>query len=168
MTANEMKDAYSALYDYMASSNNTKYMKVFGNVMTDMMDWMIQNKPEMAMEEIAKLESIKWRNYLSQKEAETIIAKMMPKAPWARDVWKQAMTQLELPMEEEPYYNSCALWVEMNKVYSDHAQTLAEKVWMKPLSEIPTETLVKTIYALAVDNLKDADKVYSIRDYFLG
>ena len=167
MTANEMKEKYMMLYDYMASSNNPKYMKAFGVVMNDMMDWMIANKPDVAIEEIERLSAIKWKNYLTQKEAEAIVAKMQPKAPWARDVWSQAMQSLGLVMQEEPYYNSCALWVEMNKVYSDHAETLATKVWNKPISEIPTDVMVKTINALAVDNLKDKDGVYSIREYFL-
>ena len=150
----------------MATSAKTEYMKAFGNVMNEMMDWTIINKPDMADEWICQLESIKWKNYLTPKEAEAIVSDMNPKAPWSRDVWRNAMTQFGLAMEEWPAYNSCALWTEMNKVYSDHAETLATKVWGKPIADIPTETMVKAIYALAVDNLKDKDENYSIRMYF--
>ena len=51
-------------------------------------------------------------------------------------------------------------------VYSDNAETLAEKVWEKPLAEIPTEKLVTVMNALALDYLKDEDGVFNIRKYF--
>lgn len=121
---------------------------------------------DLAQEWIGKLESIKWCNYLTPKEAEKIVSEMVPRAPWSREVWKNAMQSLGLPMEEEPYYNSCALWTEMNKQYSDHAQTMADKVWKKPLNTIPAEEIVPVIHALALDLLKDKDKVYCIRKYF--
>lgn len=161
-----MKQEFYELYDMMAMSHDVKNMQTFGKVQKEMMEWMIQNKPDLAQEWIGKLESIRWCNYLTQKEAEAIVSKMKPEAPWKRDVWMNAMQSLGIAVEEAPYYNSCALWTEMNKVYSDHAESLAEKVWKKPLKSIPTEDLVTTIYALAVDNLKDEDGVYCIRSYF--
>lgn len=167
MNQKEMKEKFAKLYNYMATSNNTEYMKAFGNTMTEMMDWMIANKPEEAEEWIEKLCSIKWDNYLTQREAEKIVASMVPKAPWSMLVWRQAMNNLGIATEEEPFYNSCALWVTMNMLYSDHAETMANKIWGKPLAEIPTETLVKTIHALALDKLKDKDGVFEIRKYFV-
>ncbi len=166
MTSQEMKEQYEMLYDYMAQSRDPKNMKAFGRVMTEMMDWLIANKPDVAEEMIGKLEAIKWHQYLTRKEAENIIARMNPSAPWKYDVWQAAMTKLGIPMEEQPYYNACALWTEMNKQYSDHAQSLADKVWKKPLSTIPAEDIVPAIHALAIDVLKDKDGVYNIRSYF--
>ena len=161
-----MKKEFYELYDMMAMSHDVENMRIFGNVHKEIMEWMIQNKPDMAMEWLGKLESIRWKNYLTQKEAEKIVANMIPKAPWSRDVWKQAMTQLGLPMEEEPYYNSCALWVVMNQVYTDHAQTIADNIIKKRLAEIPANQLVPGIRALALDLLKDKDGVYCVRSYF--
>lgn len=162
----EMRKEFYELYDTMAASHDVEDMRIFGNVHKEMMEWMIVNKPELAQEWIEKLESIRWCNYLTQKEAEKIVSGMIPKAPWSRDVWKNAMTQLGLPMEEEPYYNSCALWTVMNQVYTDHAQTIADNIIRKPLSEIPTDQLVPGIRALALDLLKDKDKRYCVRSYF--
>ena len=161
-----MKEKYVRLYNYMAASDNTEYMKAFGDTMKEMMDWMIANKPEEAQEWIDKLCAIKWNNYLTPREAESIVANMNPKAPWAMPVWRQAMNNLGITTEVEPSYNSCALWVVMNMVYSDHAETLATKVWGKPLAEIPAETIVKTVYALAIDKLLDKDRVFNVRKYF--
>lgn len=166
MNAPEMKEQYNMLYDYMAASRDPKNMKAFGHVMTEMMDVMIAKLPAEAEEMIQKLEAIRWHQYLTPKEAEAIVSKMKPEAPWKRDVWNNAMQSLGLPTEEAPYFNRCALWVEMNKQYTDHAQTIADKILNRPLAEIPAEQIVPGIYAMALDLLKDKDGVYDIRAYF--
>lgn len=166
MNANEMKEKYAMLYDYMATSKDPKNMMLFGNVMTQMMDVMIQRMPQEAEQMIDKLESVKWKQYLTPTEAEKIVASMEPKAPWSRDVWKNAMNSLNLPLEEYPCYNSCAMWVTMNMVYTDHAETIARNIIKQPLSQIPTEQLVTGIHALALDLLKDKDGNFSIRRHY--
>ena len=102
MTTQELRDRYLGLYDYMATSRDPKNMKAFGCVMTEMMDYLVANKPDVAEEMIDKLEAIKWRQYLTPKEAEKIVAGMDPKAPWSRDTWKSAMESFGLPLEEMP------------------------------------------------------------------
>lgn len=159
-----LKEKYSELYNMMAQSQNPKNMKVFGNVMTEMMDVMIQKMPAEAEEMIDKLEAIKWKQYLTPKEAEKIVAGMDPKGPWSREVWKNTMESFGLPLEEQPAYNRCALWVEMNKIYSDFGENLAELIG-KTLS--PTDKdIISACYKLALKNLKDKDGVYNIRKYF--
>lgn len=165
-TPEEMKKEFDALYSMMASSNNIEFMHTFGKVHKQMFDWFVANKQDIAQEWLDKLESIRWHQYLTQKEAQKIIDGMNPKAPWSRDVWNQTMKQLGLQTEEEPFYNSCALWVEMNKQHSDHAQTLAENVYKKPLADIPADEIIPVIRALAIDLLKDKDGKYQIRKYF--
>lgn len=166
MNSQEMKTAYADLYSYMANSQDPKNMQAFGKVMTEMFMWFADNKPEAAQEWLDKLSAIKWKQYLTQKEAEAIVSKMKPEAPWKRDVWNNAMDSLGLEKEEEPCFNKCALWVEMNKQYSDHAETIANDILKKPLNEIPIEQIVPGIRALALDVLKDKDGVYNIRSYF--
>lgn len=166
MNAQEMKEKYYELYDYMAQSKDPKNMKTFGHVMNEMMETLITLKPDVAEEMIEKLDSIKWKQYLTPREAEKIVAGMNPKAPWSREVWNNAMDSLGLVKEESPYYNRCALWVEMNKQYSDHAQTIADKILKKPLADIPVEQIVPGINAMALDLLRDKDDKYHIREYF--
>ncbi len=159
-----LKEKYSELYSMMAQSQNPKNMKVFGNVMTEMMDVMIQKMPTEAEEMIDKLEAIKWRQYLTPREAETIVSKMDPKGPWSREAWKSTMESFGLPLEEQPAYNRCALWVEMNKIYSDFGENIAELIG-KTLS--PTDKdIIAACYKMALKNLKDKDGVYNIRKYF--
>ena len=143
-----MKDRYTGLYDYMANSRDPKNMKAFGCVMTEMMDYLVANKPDVAEEMIDKLEAIKWRQYLTPKEAEKIVAGMDPKAPWSRDTWKGAMESFGLPLEEMPAYNRCALWVEMNKIYSDYGEEIASLLG-KPLSASDKD-IIATCYKMAM------------------
>ena len=162
MNQEEMKKEFTELYDMMASSNKVEFMRTFGSVHKEMMDWMIQNKPELADEFISKLESIRWKNYLTQKEAEKIVAAMNPKAPWSRDQWRQAMDSQNLAKEYEPYFNSCALWVTMNKVYTNSSETIARIMGMQ-VEAVPQDRMVKAVYGLALDELCDMDSKVSIR-----
>ena len=165
MTPEEMRTKFAELYETMAASGKTEYMRIFGQVEKEMMEWMIQNKPDLAQEWIEKLCAIRWRNYLTTKEAERIVAAMVPKAPWSREVWRQAMAELGLPIEEQPFYNKCALWAVMNMVYSDSSATIADIIGL-PIEEIPKEQLVKAVHGLALDKLKDEDGRFNVRTYF--
>lgn len=165
MTAQELKDKYNSLYAYMAASRNPNYMKLFGRVMTEMMEWLIANKPDMAEKWLEKLCAIKWDNYLTTEEAERIVSEMRPAAPWSRSVWRDAMTSLGLPTEHEPHYNSCALWAVMNMVYSDSAETIA-KLMGSTIEDADTADMVNAVYAFAVDKLTDEDGRFDVRHYF--
>ena len=158
MNAQELKSAYNDLYGYMANSKDPANMKAFGKVMTEMYMWYADNKPEAANEWLEKLSAIKWNNYLTPKEAEKIVSEMEPKAPWSRDQWRAAMEQNGYPLEEEPYYNRCALWVTMNMIMSDSSATIGKYV--------ANGDLFKLVHDLAVDKLKDADMKFNIRKYF--
>ena len=142
----------------MAMSKDPKNMKLFGHVMNEMMDWLIANKPEAAEEWIGKLESVKWKNYLTPAEAEKIVAAMEPKAPWNREQWKGAMHQHGFDMSHEPYYNSCALYATMNMIMSDSSATLSKYV--------SGEDMFKVVHDLAVDKLQDHDGKFAVRAYF--
>lgn len=165
MTTTELKEKFDELYNYMSVSGNSKYMKVFGKVMQEMMDWFIINKPDTAMMLIDKLESIKWKNYLSRSEADEIIAKMLPRPIWTREQWMSAMENIGLDTEEEPCYNSCALFVAMSMEYSDSSHTIAKLMGKTP-DEVSNDDMLKATYLLALDKLKDKDKVFCIREYF--
>ena len=164
MTPQELKGRYDGLYNNMATSRDPKNMMIFGGVMTEMMDVMIQKMPEAAEEMIDKLESIKWHQYLTPKEAEAIVAKMDPKAPWTRDAWRQAMESFGLPIEDAPHFNRCALWVEMNKMYSDFGDEIASLLG-RPLTPADPD-IISACYKMALKTLLDKDGIYNIRKYF--
>lgn len=158
MTPQELKDKYWSLYEYMANSKKPDNMKMFGKVMTEMMEDLIHGNPSKAEEYVNKLEAVKWKNYLTPAEADKIVASMEPKAPWTREQWKNAMNQNNYALEEWPYYNKCALYAVMNMVMSDSSATLAKFV--------DNGNLFKVVHGLATDKLLDADNRFSVRQYF--
>ena len=158
MTSQELKEKYYGLYDYMAHSGDPNKMKAFGYVMNEMMDWFIANKSDAAMAWIEKLDSIKWKNYLTPAEADKIVSEMEPKAPWTRDQWRQAMAQHNFPLEEWPNYNKCALYTTMSMIMSDSSKTLSNFV--------QGDNMFKLVYGLAVDKLQDLDDMFNVRVYF--
>lgn len=165
MNRQEMKEKYHELFNMIIASNDEEKMHVLGNVAKQQMEWFIENRPEMAEEFIETLCSIKWKNYLTHKEAERIIGSMVPAAKWTKEQWKTAMNNLGLLMEEEPCYNSCALWVAMNMIYSDDIRTIADLMG-KTVEDMGAEEMVRATHAFAVNKLKDADGVFNIRKYF--
>lgn len=158
MNSQQQKQEYTELYSFMANSKDPANMKAFGTVMTEMFMWMADNKPEAAQEWLEKLSAIKWNNYLTPKEADMITQGMVPQRPWSREQWQQAMNQHGYKLEEEPYYNRCALYVKMCEIYSDSSETLKKYAG--------TADQFDVIHALALDKLKDKDEVYNIRNYY--
>ena len=153
-----MKKEFNALYNLMASSEKVEYMHIFGEVHREMFEWFVANKPDLAKEWLDKLEAIRWNQYLSPKEADAIVARMDPKAPWTKEQWKAEMQLHGFDTEKVPCYNSCALWTAMEMIMSDSGQTLRKYVG--------NEDLFKAVHDLAVDKLQDKDGVFVIRDYF--
>lgn len=166
MTAEELKGKYRKLYDYMAASNEPRYMRLFGKVMSEMMDWFIKNQPQAAEAWVEKLCAIKWEQYLSREDAMKIVSKLEPEAPWSYEMWTKVLSQLGLETERKSVFNSYALWVWANALYSDQAEVLAKYAFGLPIGEVPTEKLVTLIHALAVSNLTDTDGNFDIARYF--
>jgi hypothetical protein len=158
MTAEEMRQEFNALYNMMASSNKVENMHVFGQVHKEMFEWFVANKPAEAEEFLNKLESIRWKNYLTPKEAERIVGDMVPSAPWSREQWKSAMEKHGYELEREPCYNKCALLAVMNMKMSDSGKTL-EKY-------IGSDKLFDSVYELAVDSLTDKDGNFNVRKHW--
>lgn len=167
MEVKDIVSKFDELYGIMATSTNVKYMHVFVDTMRCMMKDMASKHPELAQEYLDKLCAIKWKNYLTKKEASEIVDGMNPSATWNMQTWISAMNSIGLKTEEKPYYNDYALYVAMNQVVSDHGCTIAEILGKEDVKDIDTEHLVKYAHSLALDLLKDKDGVYNIREYFL-
>jgi hypothetical protein len=125
MNKEELTHKFKSLYDYMSVSNEPKYMMLFGDVMKDMMKWMIDNKPDLAEKMVDKLCSIKWKQYLTKEEAMEAVNNMQPPAPWDWSTWEKTMRDLGLECEREGVFNKYALWAVMNQEYTDYAEDVA-------------------------------------------
>jgi len=165
MEQKELMKEFDKLYQTMATSNEPKYMHIFGETMKCMMKDMIAMKTELACEYISKLEAIKWDNYLTKKEALSIVGNMNPKGAWDYADWEKQMDALDVRKEDMPYYNKYALYTAMNMVYSDSASTIA-LIAGKTLEDISDKELFTATHQLALDQLEDKDRVFDIRNYF--
>lgn len=158
MNTEDLMKKYDQLYDKMATSAKIENMKLFGKVGREAMLILAKNMPEKAQELIDKLCAVNWNNYLTEREAETITSNMVPQRPWPRDQWRVVMEQHGYKMEEEPYYNRSALYTTMCMIYSDDIETLKKYLNGVDMFEV--------LYSLALNKLKDKDKVYNVREYF--
>lgn len=158
MNAEDIMRKYDQLYDKMATSWKIDNMKLFGKVGRESMVLLAKNMPDKAQELLDKLCAINWDNYLTEHEAETITLKMEPQRPWTKEQWKAVLEQHGYKLDEEPYYNRWALYVTMCMIYTDDIESLKHYASGVDMFEF--------IHALALNKLKDKDKVYAVREYF--
>ena len=166
-----MIERYDELYGVMKSSRDVEKMKIFGEAEKEMFRQLAASNPTMAEMWLTKLEAVCWDNYLTEKEARNIGRHIVnqdgtKEFHWPYDVFTKAVTQLGGTVEEKPYYNSYALWVTANMIYSDHARSVAEDMGYKSPLEVPNERMALSMYKKAVEKLKDPDKGFPIRKYF--
>ena len=162
-----MKDKFESLYNYMSASNEPRYMKLFGEVMCEMMDWMIKNQSAAAEQWIETLGAIKWEQYLTKSEALSVFNALNPKGAWTLDVWRKAMEDLGLETEREYVFNCYSLWLEMNAVHSDNGAVVAGLLGIEP-TDVTNAKYIKTIHRMAVNTLTDDDGFFDVRSYYLG
>lgn len=173
MTKDEMIERYEELYHKMKSSKDVKNMKAFGEAMTYFFAEMAKAHPDMAEKFLSHIECIEWDNYLSQNEAMNIGKRLVNQDGtkgfhWAHDVFAKAVESLGGTVEDKPAYNSYALCVVANMIYSDHAKSIAEDMGFATVSEVPNEKMALSCYKKAVELLKDPDGGFHVRKYFKG
>lgn len=173
MTKEQMIDRYEELYHKMATSKEPKYMHIFGEAEKYMFKEVAKMNPEMADNWLSHLEAVCWSNYLSEKEAKNIGMRIVNQDGskgfhWTHDVFTKAVESLGGVVEEKPYYNSYALYVTANTIYSDHALSIAMDLGYKEPKEVPNEKMALSVYRKAVEKLKDIDGGFQVRKYFKG
>ena len=171
MTKEQMIERYDELYMKMANSKDVKNMKIFGDSSTWIFKELTKVHPEMAENWLSHLEAVCWNNYLSQNEAMNISRRIINQDGskgfhWNHDTFTKAVESFGGMVEEKPYYNSYALCVTANMVYSDHAQSIAMDMGYKTVSEVPNDKMVLSCYRKAVEKLKDVDGGFHVRKYF--
>lgn len=159
----DLKKMYDELYEDMATAKDPKKMMVFGEAERSMFHSLADKHPEIAEMWLTKLEAGKWNNYLSKSEAEQITSKLLnqdgTRGPhWSYETFKNAVESLGAKIKDEPYYNSWALWVVANMLYSDHHRSTMEFV--------PADQEPRFFYTMAVEKLKDPDRPNFVRKYY--
>lgn len=161
----ELYEKFLELYEYIAGGRDVKKMRTLGGVMKWMMQDLCKSHPELAQEYIESLESVKWDNYLTPKEAETVVNAMSPAPKWTRQQWLKYMEQSGEGMEHYPCYNRCALYVTMCMIDSDDGETIAMMMGKEGVATNDMDYFAM-VYQFAMNKLKDHDGVFNIRRYF--
>lgn len=171
MKTEDMITRYEELYAKMANSKDPRNMMIFGESEKWVFGEVARVHPELAQSWLSHLEAVCWDNYLD--ETETInIGRHMKNSDsslgfhWPYEVFVKTVTGLGGKLEEKPYYNSYALYVAANMVYSDLAGSIAEDMGYKTVMEVPAEKMALSCYKKAVAYLKDKDATFRIRKYF--
>lgn len=171
MNKEQLIERYDELYDKMKHSQDVKNMKIFGNAEKYMFHELAGAHPDMAERWLSHLEAVCWMNYLSQGEAMNIGKRIENQDGtkgfhWNHEVFTNAVKSLSGVVENKPYYNSYALCVTANMIYSDHAKSIAEDMGYKSAAEVPNEKMALSCYKKAVECLEDKDEGFKVRDYF--
>lgn len=174
MTAQEMIARFTELYDVMRNSKDVADMQTFGNAFTQLYVRVAEQNPELAEQTLNLLFAVEFYNFASTAEASAVAAKFInadklttgaaeeSKGPhWRMDDMKAFLQSRNIPVEEKPYYNWPALWLTVNMVYSDYADTLVDLLGTKD-----NEKLATACYKMAIRKLKDPDRPRFLRDYF--
>lgn len=171
MEREQLINRYNELYDKMKSSRNVKYMQIFGEAEKYMFGELASAHIDIAERWLSHLEPVCWNNYLSDKEAVNIGRTIENQDGskgfhWDYHVFTNVVKQLGGKLEEKPYYNSYALWVVANTIYSDHAESIAEDMGFQGSMNVPNDKMALSCYKKALEKLKDVDNEDFVRDYF--
>lgn len=152
-------------------SNDVKHMEVLEEVCEWLFCQAAMKMPEVAESALSHLAATDWNNYLSQKEAMNIGKRIVNQDGskgfhWNHDVFTKAVESLGGVVEEKPFYNSYALCVVANSIFSDMALSISMDLGYKSPQEVPNEKMALSCYRKAVELLKDIDKGYNVRKYF--
>lgn len=173
MTKEKMIERYEELYHKMVASKDPKNMKVFGEAEKWVFGEVARVHPELAENWLSHLEAVCWDNYLSEKESMNIGKRITNQDGtkgfhWNHEIFSKSIETLGYRVEEKPYYNSYALCVTANMIYSDHAVSIAQDMGHDSPAKAPAEKMALSCYRKAVEVLKDPDGGFRVRNYFKG
>lgn len=171
MTKEKMMQEYDMYKSKIINSRDIKHMEVLSDVCEYLFEQASMKMPDVAESALSHLASTEWNNYLSEHEAKNIGMRIVNQDGtkgfhWLHDVFTKAVESLGGVVEDKPYYNSYALCVVANMVYSDHAKSISEDMGYKTIAEVPNEKMALSCYKKAVEKLKDADGGFQVRKYF--
>lgn len=171
MKKEELIEQYDELYHKMKASRDVNNMMIFGKAEKWVFHEVAGAHPELAEKWLSHLQSVIWHNYLSEGEAKNIAKRITNQDGskgfhWDYPTFTSAVKSLGGIVENKPFYNSYALWVVANMVFSDHAKSVSEDMGFKTPSEVPNEKMALSMYKKAVEYLEDPDRGFNVRDYF--
>lgn len=173
MTKEQMMDEYEMYSHKIIKSKDQKHMEVLSEVCEWLFKQAAIKMPDVAESALSHLAATDWIQYLSETEAKNIGMRIVNQDGskgfhWNHDVFTKAVESLGGKVEDKPFYNSYALCVVGNMVYSDHALSIAMDLGYKDPKEVPNEKMALSCYRKACELLKDIDGGFHVRKYFKG
>lgn len=168
MTAEELYQQFLSRYDGIIRGGIDGDMQRLGDMTKRVMRWMSVNEPGLAAQAIAILdgeEKQECRNYLSGHEASEIVRQMEPQPQWSPRQVLDMLKNAGYATDEPLYYNSNALAATMCMILSDSGETLKEELG-SDIRPAKADEILRLVYKLAIDKLKDKDGKFNIRKYF--
>lgn len=158
-------EKYHKLYqENLVHGNDEKIRSMFGEHMSELVEIIYSKIPQVIDDFVDDLESgiesTKWHNYLTEKEAKMILSKLNPAAKWTISDVENTCDNLGVPYENKPHWNLPALAVAMNAINSDFKS-------LRGLFDDETK-YVSQVYKMAVEMLEDIDNPRYIRKRYLS
>lgn len=155
-------------YEAIVSSGDTLQMQPLGEMVKRVMRWLINYEPEIATAALSILngeESKEYHNCLSAHEASEIVRNMEPQPQWSIRQVLDMLTSAGYATDEPPYFNNYALAATMCMILSDSGETLKNELG-SDIRPAKADEILRLVYKLAIDKLKDKDGKFNIRKYF--
>ena len=168
MNKEERYQQFLDRYEGIIRSGITGEMEQLGEMVKRVMKWLINYEPEIATAAIALLDGEQGqecRNYLSAREADEIVSGMEPQPQWSLHNVLDMLRSAGYTTEESPYYNNYALATTMCMILSDSGETLKNELGSE-IRPAKADEILRLVYKLAIDKLKDKDGKFNIRKYF--
>jgi hypothetical protein len=168
MTAEERYQQFLDRYESVIRSGDISQMQPLGEMVKRVMKWLINYEPVIAEQAITLLDGDKiqeYRNHLSAREADEIVSKMEPQPQWSLHHVLDMLKSAGYATEEPPYFNNYALATTMCMILSDSGETLKNELG-SDIRPAKADEILRLVYKLAIDKLKDKDGKFNIRKYF--
>lgn len=168
MNKEERYQQFLDRYEGIIRGGITGEMEQLGEMVKRVMKWLINYEPEIATAAISILDGEhdqECRNYLSASEADEIVNEMIPQPQWSLHHILDMLKSSGYATEEPPYFNNYALATTMCMILSDSGETLKNELG-SDIRPAKADEILRLVYKLAIDKLKDKDGKFNIRKYF--
>lgn len=167
MDKKELLQKFHSVYNEAINSQDKEDVKITLCMFQVSVEMLAEQDLRSAKELVERYEgTLKYYNFLTETEAEKILEEFINQDGSKGPRWRDSVTFFEKveamggKIECEPYYNKYALWVTMNKFFSDQDNVIRR--WTGDNKE----QYFEACYELAVSQLKDKDRPYWVRWYF--
>lgn len=167
MDKKEMLNKFCALLEEVKQSHEPEDIDVSLKMFKKVVHILAEESPRSMKEFVECFEgTLKYYNYLTESEALSIVSAFVNQDGSRGARWKDSVNFFEEikakghEIECEPHFNKWALYVTVNMCSSDQHSTIMKWVGSD------REKYMEACYDLAVNKLKDKDKMSWIREYF--